>query len=99
MRLLNEIKPSLPVRWYYDEGHYQKELDAIAAYRQDGTAVTLIAGTLGDKSAPASPPNSWAADAANDVAIWTDLARTRSLGGKRICRLCDYVRRNSSSPW
>ena len=29
MRLLNEIKPSLPVRWYYDEGHYQKELDAI----------------------------------------------------------------------
>lgn len=35
------------------------------------TEVTIIAGTLGDLRAAPPPPKSWAAQAANDVAIWT----------------------------
>jgi redox-sensitive bicupin YhaK (pirin superfamily) len=34
------------------------------------TKVEVIAGTLGKYSAPAPPPNSWAADPSNEVAIW-----------------------------
>jgi redox-sensitive bicupin YhaK (pirin superfamily) len=35
------------------------------------TSVRVIAGKIGDVSAPAPAPNSWAADPANEVAIWT----------------------------
>jgi redox-sensitive bicupin YhaK (pirin superfamily) len=35
------------------------------------TEVTVIAGSLGPKAAASPPPKSWAARAANDVAIWT----------------------------
>jgi redox-sensitive bicupin YhaK (pirin superfamily) len=35
------------------------------------TRITLVAGRFGDAVAPAPPPDSWAADAANGVAIWT----------------------------
>ncbi len=35
------------------------------------TEVTIIAGKLGDKTAPTPPPNSWANHADHDVAIWT----------------------------
>jgi redox-sensitive bicupin YhaK (pirin superfamily) len=35
------------------------------------TEVTLIAGRLGGLQAPDPPPNSWAADPSNEVAIWT----------------------------
>ncbi len=35
------------------------------------TNIELIAGSLGDRKAPAPAPDSWAADASNDVAIWT----------------------------
>lgn len=34
------------------------------------TIVEVIAGTLGGKKAPAPPPDSWAADANNHVAVW-----------------------------
>lgn len=34
------------------------------------TVVEVIAGTLGGKKAPTPPPNSWAADANNHVAVW-----------------------------
>lgn len=34
------------------------------------TTVEVIAGTLGGKKAPSPPPNSWAADANNHVAVW-----------------------------
>jgi quercetin 2,3-dioxygenase len=34
------------------------------------TEVEIIAGQLGDKAAPAPPPDSWAADPKNGVAIW-----------------------------
>ena len=43
--------------------------------REDGegraTEVTLVAGRLGDATPPNPPPNSWAARAESDVAIWT----------------------------
>jgi redox-sensitive bicupin YhaK (pirin superfamily) len=35
------------------------------------TEVTVVAGRLADKKAPAPPPRSWAAQADTDVAIWT----------------------------
>ncbi len=34
------------------------------------TEITLIAGKIGDSMAPPPAPDSWAADAPNDVAIW-----------------------------
>lgn len=34
------------------------------------TTVEIIAGTLGNKKAPAPPPNSWASDPNNHVAVW-----------------------------
>ena len=36
----------------------------------DGAEVTLIAGRFGGETAPAPPPDSWAATADHDVAIW-----------------------------
>ncbi len=35
------------------------------------TELTLVAGRLGDLRAPPPPPDSWAAQAASDVTIWT----------------------------
>lgn len=35
------------------------------------TAITIIAGTLGNVHAPSPAPDSWAADEANGLAIWT----------------------------
>ncbi len=34
------------------------------------TSVEIMAGKIGDKAAPTPPPNSWAADASNEVAVW-----------------------------
>ena len=34
------------------------------------TEITVIAGKIGDTMAPPPAPDSWAADAANDVAVW-----------------------------
>lgn len=36
----------------------------------DGAEVTVIAGRLGDQTAPPPPPDSWASAAEHDVAIW-----------------------------
>jgi len=36
----------------------------------DGGSVTVIAGRLGDIEPPSPPPNSWAARAESDVAMW-----------------------------
>jgi redox-sensitive bicupin YhaK (pirin superfamily) len=38
--------------------------------KQLKTRVEVIAGSLGDKKALAPPPNSWAADPKNEVAVW-----------------------------
>jgi redox-sensitive bicupin YhaK (pirin superfamily) len=35
------------------------------------TEINVIAGKIGDTMAPPPAPDSWAADAANDVAVWT----------------------------
>jgi quercetin 2,3-dioxygenase len=35
------------------------------------TEVTVIAGAIGDRTAPAPPPRSWAAQAHAEIAIWT----------------------------
>lgn len=37
---------------------------------QKETTVEVIAGTLGKLKAPTPPPNSWAADVTNEVAVW-----------------------------
>lgn len=37
----------------------------------DGVEVAIIAGSLGDRRAPAPPPKSWASRKDSDVAIWT----------------------------
>lgn len=38
---------------------------------QDGTEIAVVAGALGGAKAPPPPPDSWAAQAEADVAIWT----------------------------
>ena len=43
----------------------------IPKIEQDGTAVAVIAGSLGGLVAPAPPPNSWAARESSEVAIFT----------------------------
>lgn len=45
--------------------------DAVPVHRADGVEVTVVAGALGDTRPPAPPPNSWAARADADVAIWS----------------------------
>jgi redox-sensitive bicupin YhaK (pirin superfamily) len=45
--------------------------ERIPVRQLDGVTVTVIAGAVGDARAPAPPPSSWAANADNDVAIWT----------------------------
>jgi redox-sensitive bicupin YhaK (pirin superfamily) len=42
----------------------------VPKHTEDGVNVTIIAGTLADRQAAAAPPNSWAARAEADVAIW-----------------------------
>ncbi|NRA52057.1 MAG: pirin family protein [Phaeodactylibacter sp.] len=45
--------------------------DTIPVYEAEGLAINIIAGELEGLQAPAPAPNSWAADPANEVAIWT----------------------------
>lgn len=44
--------------------------DLPKASETNGVEVTVIVGALGDHSPPRPPPDSWAADPDNDVAIW-----------------------------
>jgi len=52
---------------------WHERIPTVIARDSDGraTAVTLVAGRLGETRAPAPPPNSWAARPDSDVAIWT----------------------------
>ncbi len=43
----------------------------IPVHVEGGTKVTMIAGALGEQTMPSPPPDSWAAQADSDVAIWT----------------------------
>lgn len=58
--------PHFKMLWREDIKHYRTK-DA------NGRAVeaAIIAGTLGGLKSPPPPPDSWAADPAHDVAIWT----------------------------
>ncbi|MES2621162.1 MAG: pirin-like C-terminal cupin domain-containing protein, partial [Bacteroidota bacterium] len=71
-----QIWLNLPKRNKMVEPHFKMLWsDAIPAYvHKDAgnkkTTVEVIAGTLADKKAPSPPPDSWAADAQNHVAVW-----------------------------
>jgi redox-sensitive bicupin YhaK (pirin superfamily) len=52
---------------------WSKQIPNVQLKDGDGRAVeiSLKAGKLGDAAPPPPPPNSWAADAKNEVAIWS----------------------------
>ncbi|WLD57568.1 pirin family protein [Salinispirillum sp. LH 10-3-1] len=58
--------PHFTMLWKEDVPEYSHQDEAGRT-----TRVVITAGSLGDKRAPAPPPESWAADEANEVAIWT----------------------------
>ncbi|QSE99064.1 pirin family protein [Fulvivirga lutea] len=84
--LLNRDKPNplelfqiwlnLPAKSKMVEPHFgmlwNETIDKIdySDENDNGTQVTLIAGNLDDYSGPQIPPNSWAADPNNEVAVW-----------------------------
>jgi redox-sensitive bicupin YhaK (pirin superfamily) len=45
--------------------------ESVPRHREEGVEVAVIAGSLGEARAPSPPPESWAARAEADVAIWT----------------------------
>ena len=59
------VEPHFKMLWGEDIPKYTHK-DA----GQKFTSVEVIAGTLGDKKAGAPPPDSWAADPQNHVAVW-----------------------------
>ncbi|RED96668.1 pirin family protein [Marinoscillum furvescens] len=56
------VEPHFKMLWSEDIPHYTSE--------DQQTSVKVIAGSIGNTTAPAPAPDSWAADPANDVAIW-----------------------------
>ena len=52
-------EPSFMIRWDHEQPVFT-----------DGMTVRVVAGELGGESAPAAPPDSWAADPDNEFAIW-----------------------------
>lgn len=72
--LLFQIWLNLPSKSKFVEPHFAMLWsDQIPTHQSaDGKIkAAVIAGQIGDTKAPAPAPNSWAADPANDVAIWT----------------------------
>lgn len=73
---LFQIWLNLPKRNKMVEPHFKMFwADTIPKYRHKDKAgklseIEVIAGQFGDSKAPAPPPNSWAADPRNEVAIW-----------------------------
>ena len=62
--------PEFSIQWAED----------IPVHRTDAGSVRVIAGPLGEVTPLAPPTNSWAADPANDVAVWlVDVAPGQSL--------------------
>ena len=59
------VEPHFKMFWKENLGKYQAT-DA----KGKKTEVEVIAGKLGQVQAPAPPPNSWAADPKNEVAVW-----------------------------
>jgi quercetin 2,3-dioxygenase len=73
---LFQIWLNLPRKSKMVEPHFKmlwRENIPLHTHRDDAnkeTQVEVIAGKLLDKSAPAPPPDSWAADEHNEVAVW-----------------------------
>ncbi|MFZ1728708.1 MAG: pirin family protein [Bacteroidota bacterium] len=73
---LFQIWLNLPKRSKFVEPHYRmlwsENIPVVHEADASGkmTHVRLVAGRYGDAQAPAPAPDSWAADEANDVAIW-----------------------------
>lgn len=59
------VEPHFKMFWKENLGKFQST-DA----KGKKTEVEVIAGKLGQVQAPAPPPNSWAADPKNEVAVW-----------------------------
>ena len=59
------VDPYFKMLWAEDTPKY-RETDK----EGDDSNIEVIAGELGGNKAPAPPPDSWAADPANEVAIW-----------------------------
>jgi redox-sensitive bicupin YhaK (pirin superfamily) len=69
---LFQIWLNLPARSKFANPYFTMLWDKeIPRHREGGAEITLIAGALGGDRAPAPPPDSWAAGADNDVAIWS----------------------------
>ena len=73
---LFQIWLNLPKANKFVEPHYKMLWsDTIPVYSHEDdsgkkTRVEVVAGTIGAQSAPAPPPDSWAADVNNEVAVW-----------------------------
>jgi redox-sensitive bicupin YhaK (pirin superfamily) len=59
------VEPHFKMLWAESIPHFTAQ-DA----QNRKTVVEVIAGKLGDKTAPTPPPNSWAADPKHEVAVW-----------------------------
>jgi redox-sensitive bicupin YhaK (pirin superfamily) len=74
---LFQIWLNLPARSKMAEPHFKMiwaaEVPRVHAVDDAGRAtdIAVVAGSLGQVDAPAPPPDSWAAQADSDVAIWT----------------------------
>ena len=55
------VKPYFTMLW----------AETIPVVNAAGARVTVVAGTFGEATGPGTPPDSWAADPAHEVAIWT----------------------------
>lgn len=73
---LFQIWINLPSKHKMVEPHFamlwREDTPIVELTDEDGNSATVkvIAGTLAGHDAPPPPPESWAADAANDVAVW-----------------------------
>lgn len=74
---LFQIWLNLPKASKFVEAHYKmlwsEDIPTLVEKDSDGNSIelSLIAGNYQDTKAPSPTPNSWAASASNDVAIWT----------------------------
>jgi hypothetical protein len=74
---LFQIWLNLPKKSKFVEPHFKmlwsENIPTIVETDETGkkTSIDIVAGNLNDAKAPQPTPDSWAAEAANDVAIWT----------------------------
>ena len=69
---LFQIWLNLPAQNKFAKPYFTMFWEADVPRRQpaEGVEVTVMAGTLGDATPPAPPPDSWAANVDGDVALW-----------------------------